>query len=308
MHGHPLERLRPVASREEVAGRFEAVEHVYVDPLLRRWIVELVRATRKLGELEVGASVRGSLALDRVARAADLVEESASPPPRTSSGSSWSSRTASSRAPRRSWPTTRATSSSRGSASGASSEHRGRSLSGTRARDACGPDLPTRPRPAVRRSAGGHAAEPPPRRRRRGGRVAAVPAGRPGLDDRLGDVGEALGSPQRDVFVVLEHFAAETPRVAGRRPAPGVSLYAPPFPWLDKAAAVDVVSDLIARSARAGRRARGTAADPTSALRSARSRCARRACRRARSCSSSRTSSPTSIHATGSGCGPARGT
>ena len=74
VHGHPLERLRPVASREDVAGLFEAVEHVYVDPLLRRWIVELVRATRELDELEVGASVRGSLALDRVARAAALVE------------------------------------------------------------------------------------------------------------------------------------------------------------------------------------------------------------------------------------------
>ena len=32
-----------------------------------------------------------------------------------------------------------------------------------------------------------------------------------------------------------------------------MSLYAPPFPWLDKAAAVDAVSDLIARSARASR-------------------------------------------------------
>ena len=53
-----------------------------------------------------------------------------------------------------------------------------------------------------------------------------------------------------DVFVVQEHFAAETPRVAVvADPRPAMSLYAPPFPWLDKAAAGAAVSDLIARSA-----------------------------------------------------------
>ena len=50
-----------------------AVEEVYVDPLLKRWAVELVRATRGLETVEVGASVRGSLALERVARAWALV-------------------------------------------------------------------------------------------------------------------------------------------------------------------------------------------------------------------------------------------
>ena len=74
VHGHPLDTLRPVVSRDELARLFAAVEAVYVDPLLRGWIVELVRATRELEELEVGASVRGSLALDRLARAVALVE------------------------------------------------------------------------------------------------------------------------------------------------------------------------------------------------------------------------------------------
>ena len=48
---------------------FAAVEDVYVDPLLKRWIVDLVRATRELDCVQVGASVRGSLALERAARA-----------------------------------------------------------------------------------------------------------------------------------------------------------------------------------------------------------------------------------------------
>jgi MoxR-like ATPase len=74
VHGHPLDSLRPVVSRADLAKLLAAVERVYVDPLLRGWIVEIVRATRELEELEVGASVRGSLALDRMARAVALVE------------------------------------------------------------------------------------------------------------------------------------------------------------------------------------------------------------------------------------------
>ena len=73
IHGHPLARLRPVVTLEELETVFRAVEDVYVDPLLKRWIVELVRATRELDDVEVGASVRGSLALDRVARSLALV-------------------------------------------------------------------------------------------------------------------------------------------------------------------------------------------------------------------------------------------
>ena len=46
-----------------------AVEDVYVDELLTRWIVDLVRATRSVEGVAVGASVRGSLTLERTARA-----------------------------------------------------------------------------------------------------------------------------------------------------------------------------------------------------------------------------------------------
>jgi MoxR-like ATPase len=69
LHGHPLRKLRPVVKLEELDVLFTAVEEVYVDPLLKRWIVDLVRATRDLDIVQVGASVRGSLALERAARA-----------------------------------------------------------------------------------------------------------------------------------------------------------------------------------------------------------------------------------------------
>jgi MoxR-like ATPase len=51
----------------------DAVGDVYVDELIQRWVIDLVRATRELDSITIGASVRGSLALERVARAWALV-------------------------------------------------------------------------------------------------------------------------------------------------------------------------------------------------------------------------------------------
>ena len=73
-HGHPLERLVPAVSLGDIAALRRASEDVYVDELLDSWIVRLVRATRTLEEVEVGASVRGSLALVKVARAWALLQ------------------------------------------------------------------------------------------------------------------------------------------------------------------------------------------------------------------------------------------
>ena len=42
---------------------------MYIDPVIRRWVIQLVRATRKADGIAIGASVRGSLALERAARA-----------------------------------------------------------------------------------------------------------------------------------------------------------------------------------------------------------------------------------------------
>jgi MoxR-like ATPase len=58
----------------EVHAVRDAVTRVYVDKILQRWIVELVRNTRELDEVAVGASVRGSLALERAARAWALLD------------------------------------------------------------------------------------------------------------------------------------------------------------------------------------------------------------------------------------------
>src|SRR4051794_22366568 len=68
-HGHPLARLQPAVSLAEVRELREAAQDVYVDELLQRWVVDLVRATRDNDAVAIGASVRGSLALERAARA-----------------------------------------------------------------------------------------------------------------------------------------------------------------------------------------------------------------------------------------------
>jgi MoxR-like ATPase len=68
-HGHPLDGLRPAVTKDEVGELGRASEEVYVHELVDEWIVKLVRSTRTLREVEVGASVRGSLALVKTARA-----------------------------------------------------------------------------------------------------------------------------------------------------------------------------------------------------------------------------------------------
>jgi MoxR-like ATPase len=67
--GHPLDRLQPVVGVADLARLEAALVAVYVDELVRRWLIRLVRATRQLDALTIGASVRGSLALERAARA-----------------------------------------------------------------------------------------------------------------------------------------------------------------------------------------------------------------------------------------------
>ena len=71
---HPLEDLRPAVTVDEINKLRSAAQHVYVDDVLHRWVVELVRATRGHDSVVIGSSVRGSLALERAARAWALVD------------------------------------------------------------------------------------------------------------------------------------------------------------------------------------------------------------------------------------------
>ena len=67
--GHPLARLEPAVDLAEIATLRAAVGHVFLHEAVSRWVVDLVRATREIETVAIGSSVRGTLALNRAARA-----------------------------------------------------------------------------------------------------------------------------------------------------------------------------------------------------------------------------------------------
>src|SRR5690606_10319992 len=66
---HPIETIEQVVSQQELLVAQEIVKQVYVDPSVSAYIVRIVRETRKHGDVLLGVSPRGSLALYRAAQA-----------------------------------------------------------------------------------------------------------------------------------------------------------------------------------------------------------------------------------------------
>ena len=66
---HPIETIGQVVDARELLEAQEKVKEVYVDPLIKEYIVDLVNATRKHPDIYLGASPRGSLALYKAGRA-----------------------------------------------------------------------------------------------------------------------------------------------------------------------------------------------------------------------------------------------
>jgi MoxR-like ATPase len=60
--------IEPVTTPAQVLDLQAAIEDVYVDPAVERYIVDIVSATRDHHQVEVGASPRGSLAVMKVSR------------------------------------------------------------------------------------------------------------------------------------------------------------------------------------------------------------------------------------------------
>ena len=60
---HPVDQIEQVVTVEELLEMQERIKDVYVDPLIKSYIVELVRQTRRHPDVYLGASPRGSLAL-----------------------------------------------------------------------------------------------------------------------------------------------------------------------------------------------------------------------------------------------------
>ena len=70
---HPFDELGSVASPEEVVALQMRAREVYVDPLVKQYIVTLADTTRSHRDVSLGASPRASLALQRTSQAQALL-------------------------------------------------------------------------------------------------------------------------------------------------------------------------------------------------------------------------------------------
>jgi len=66
---HPIESLKPVVKVDELLAAIDGIRQVYVSPAIQRYIIDLVGRTRQSGDVYLGASPRGSLALFRAGQA-----------------------------------------------------------------------------------------------------------------------------------------------------------------------------------------------------------------------------------------------
>jgi MoxR-like ATPase len=73
-HGHPIEELEAVVAAGDVVACQRAVRDVRVDPKVREYVLQIVRATREHHAVLLGGSPRASLALFRAAQALAAIE------------------------------------------------------------------------------------------------------------------------------------------------------------------------------------------------------------------------------------------
>jgi len=66
---HPIEKLKPVTTVEEILTVQESIKNVFVSAPVKKYIVELIRATRGNSDIYLGSSPRGSLGIFRVSQA-----------------------------------------------------------------------------------------------------------------------------------------------------------------------------------------------------------------------------------------------
>ena len=74
MEAHPIEQLRPCVAIEDIFVLKQQVRQVRVSPELKRYVVDIVSATRQAETVQLGASPRGSIALMKTAQALALFD------------------------------------------------------------------------------------------------------------------------------------------------------------------------------------------------------------------------------------------
>lgn len=66
---HPVSQLEVVIPIEQLVSAQEAIKKIYIDPHIKKYIVEIVRKTREHPDVYLGSSTRGAIALYRLSQA-----------------------------------------------------------------------------------------------------------------------------------------------------------------------------------------------------------------------------------------------
>lgn len=68
-HVHPVTRVEQVVTGDELIAAQKQIKDVFINDLVKEYIVKLVNATRKHPDVYLGASPRGSIALYKTGQA-----------------------------------------------------------------------------------------------------------------------------------------------------------------------------------------------------------------------------------------------
>lgn len=73
---HPIERIKPCVSLDEILLLKQQAKQIRISQELKRYVVDIINATRTATDVQLGASPRASIALMKIAQALALFDES----------------------------------------------------------------------------------------------------------------------------------------------------------------------------------------------------------------------------------------
>lgn len=71
---HPINTITPIVDKADVVRMQDAVNDVYVDPIIQEYIVKIVRKTREHPDIKLGVSPRGAIGLQRASKAYAFIQ------------------------------------------------------------------------------------------------------------------------------------------------------------------------------------------------------------------------------------------
>jgi len=68
-HSHPIDEINPVVTAADVIACQQSIREVQVNDKVRRYLLQIVQASREHGDLHLGGSPRASIGLYRTGQA-----------------------------------------------------------------------------------------------------------------------------------------------------------------------------------------------------------------------------------------------